>query len=56
MIPISLYDEIKIREIEDDKDIIEFHSEVPINENSTIHKSLQYLRAVSYTHLRAHET
>lgn len=56
MIPISLYDEIKIREIEDDKDIIEFHSEVPINENSTIHKSLQYLREENDFKQRFHIT
>ena len=54
MIPISLFDEIKIREIDDDKDIIEFNSDVPINENSTIHKSLEYLREENDFHQRFH--
>ena len=44
MIPISLFDEIQIREIDSEDDIIQFHPENLIKSESTIHKALQYLR------------
>ena len=47
MIPINLFDEIEIKEIDADNDIIEFSPEIQMNGESTIHKALQCLRSVN---------
>ena len=43
MIPVNLFDEIEIREIDTDDDIIEFTPQIQMNGESTIHKALQCL-------------
>ena len=45
MIPVNLFDEIEIREIDTDDDIIEFTPQIQMNGESTIHKALQCLRS-----------
>ena len=45
MIPVNLFDEIEIREIDTDNDIIEFTPQIQMNGESTIHKALQCLRS-----------
>ena len=47
MVPISLFDEIHIREIDSGNDIIEFTPQIVTEGDSTIHKSLQLLREVN---------
>ena len=47
MIPINLFDEIEIKEIDTDDDIIEFSPQIQMNGESTIHKALQCLRIVN---------
>ena len=47
MIPINLFDEIEIKEIDTDNDIIEFSPQIQMNGESTIHKALQCLRIVN---------
>lgn len=47
MVPISLFDEIQIQEVDGDEDIIEFHPSLVIKGDSTIEKSLQLLREVN---------
>ena len=47
MMPISLFDEIEIHEIESDNDIIEFDPQINIKEESTIHKALNSLRSIN---------
>ena len=47
MIPINLFDEIEIKEIDTDDDIIEFSPQIQMNGESTIHKALQCLRSVN---------
>ena len=44
MVPINLFDEIEIHEIENTEDVIEFATEIEIDGESTIHKAMKALR------------
>ena len=47
MVPINLFDEIEIHEIENTEDVIEFATEIEIDGESTIHKAMKALRRVN---------
>ena len=47
MIPINLFDEIEVHEIENSEDIIEFESVIEIGAESTVHKAMKALRKIN---------